>query len=206
MSAKNILQEYFQKQKRPFPKYNTVRVGGPDHKPIWQSTIELDTGEKYIGAANISKTKTEISAAEKALLVVGELNKILSEKEQLHIMPERSVLLVDVENMPKFIDEVNRKITGLQIYAFVGEHHHLAEKDFPSEVIKILSPSTRPDGADTCMQVFVGYLLAYDKYDNFYIATRDHYGSALAEMITSNIGAWTPKQAKLVTQIAHIIN
>lgn len=121
----------------------------------------------------------------------------------------KTALLVDVENMPNFIDSVVQEISGLDIYAFVGEHHCLSDRKFPSGVIKILSPSTRSDGTDTCMQVYIGFLLGSGSkdYDNYLIATRDHYGSALVDMITNklqNIITWTPKNAKVVTQITHI--
>lgn len=116
----------------------------------------------------------------------------------------RTVLMVDVENLPKFIDEVVKQITGLTIYAFVGEHHCLAGKEFPKGVIKILSPSTRQNGTDTCMQVYTGVFLTKDLFDTYLIATRDHYGSALVDMITADSLAWKRKNARVVTQISHI--
>lgn len=121
----------------------------------------------------------------------------------------RAAVLVDIENMPKFIDDIKDmsfrpKYTSVTIYAFVGEHHCLVDKDFPEYVIKIISPSTRPDGTDSCIQVYTGMLLAREEYDTYLIATRDHFGSALVEMImTSNLG-WNNKYAKVVTKPAHI--
>ena len=116
----------------------------------------------------------------------------------------RMVLLVDVENMPNFIDEVLKEIQGLSIYAFVGYHHALCDKQFPSSVTKILSPSTRTDGTDTCMQVYVGYFLANDMFDIYLIATRDHFGSSLVDMITAESLLWTPKNGKVVTKVRHL--
>lgn len=200
MSLKNRLQEYFQKQGKPLPQYETVRVDGTDHRPVWQSCVHLYDGKKYIGDPDISKTKAEISAAENALMEIES-----SKTSILRGITERTVLLVDVENMPNFIDEVVKEITGLRIYAFIGEHHCLANKIYPAGVIKVLSPSTRSDGTDTCMQVYTGFLLgSQDYYNRYLIATRDHYGSALIDMITSNIGFWIPKEARLVTQVSHI--
>jgi hypothetical protein len=121
----------------------------------------------------------------------------------------RAAILVDVENMPKFIDDIKDmifvpKYTSVTIYAFVGEHHCLVDKDFPEHVVKIISPSTRPDGTDCCIQVYTGMLLAREEYDTYLIATRDHFGSALVEMImTSNLG-WNNKCARVVTKPAHI--
>jgi hypothetical protein len=122
------------------------------------------------------------------------------------MVPPRTALFVDVENMPNFIDEVNIAIDGLTIYAFIGHHHCLATKTWSgSNVTKILSHSTRPDGTDTAMQVYIGYHLAHNNYDRYYIATRDHYGSALVEMISVQPGPWEQKLGYLVTQVGHIL-
>lgn len=109
-------------------------------------------------------------------------------------------MLVDVENRPKFIDNIADLIANYTIYAFIGEHHCLAEKVFPQPVIKIISPSTRPDGTDTCMQVYTGMLLTLEKYDGYIIVTQDHYGSTLVEMITSSIFGWKAKPARVVSR------
>ena len=228
LNYKNHLQEYFQKQHMELPKYVARKVSGPAHCPVWQSEVKLYNGSTYIGDTNITKSVAEISAAEKALKALklipdtesysADLNLI--EKFKLDINPilskplksavPKTLLLVDVENMHNFIDDVVREISGLNIYAFVGEHHHLATKIFPTGVIKIISPSAHSDGTDTCMQVYIGFLLGSGckDYENYLIATRDHYGSALVDMITcklqGDIKTWNPKYAKVVTQISHI--
>jgi hypothetical protein len=104
------------------------------------------------------------------------------------LMPVKSVLIVDVENLPKFIDEYNGQNFqnfDVEIFAFVGKYHCLSTKKFPENVKKILSPSTRADGTDTCIQVFVGIMLCKEVYDYYFIATLDHFGSALVDMICS---------------------
>lgn len=111
-----------------------------------------------------------------------------------------TVILVDVENLPKFIDEIKDRVNEFVIYAFVGEHHCLSDKIFPESVIKILSPSTRPDGSDTCMQVYTGVMLACEMFDNYIIATRDHFGSTLVEMISTSGLGWKNKNARLVSK------
>lgn len=111
-----------------------------------------------------------------------------------------TVILVDVENLPKFIDEIKHRVNEFVIYAFVGEHHCLSDKIFPEGVIKISSPSTRPDGSDTCMQVYTGVMLACEMFDNYIIVTRDHYGSALVEMISTPGLGWKHKNARLVSK------
>jgi hypothetical protein len=198
MSAKNQLQEFFQKQQLPLPKYTIHRVGGPDHRPQYQSTLSYND-VVLTGAIFSNKGQATLDVAEQAL-------KLLNTSEPLKIQsPDRTALFVDVENMPHFIDEVQKKIEGMTIYAFVGHHHHLSNKEWLSPIIKILVHSTRPDGTDTAMQVYVGYHLAHHNYDRYYIATRDHYGATLVEMISVQPGPWQSKTAYMVSQVDHII-
>ena len=214
MSAKNRLQEHFQRNQLPLPKYTSTRSGGTDHKPLWLSCVKISNDTEIKSDIMSNKIEAEQSAAEKALLALVPTENINPKT----IAPVGTALLVDVENLPNFIDEIVKEIAGLKIYAFVGEHHCLAQKNFPDGVIKVISPSTRSDGTDTCMQVYVGYLLARNEYNTYLIATRDHYGSALVDMITANIKAydcsnspidgfniWKAKDARLVTQVSHIL-
>lgn len=261
-TAKNQLQELFQKKQLPLPKYDTVRSGGADHEPLWISTVTLYNGQKFSGDIYSNKSKADASAALKALrtligvskqtsykpgpvrvppivpntmisVPLGQIPPIVPSKiisvspgQVAPILPivsplvtdlvtrvdkisvstntGKTALLVDVENLPKFIDESISRLNEFTVYAFVGEHHHSVDKEFPEGVIKILSPSTRADGTDTCMQVYIGMLLAREAYDNYLIATRDHYGSALVEMIMCPNLGWLNKSARLVTKSSQL--
>jgi len=68
MSAKNALQEHFQKLGKPLPMYTTVRKGGSDHTPRFLSTVILANGDKFRGSGS-NKKKAELRAAEKAVKV-----------------------------------------------------------------------------------------------------------------------------------------
>lgn len=195
-NAKNLVQEYFQKRHTSIPKYETLRIAGSDHQPIWQSCVVIDD-TTIVGDPHVRKSCAEISVSEKCLTFLSK-NKIINK------ISERSALLVDVENMPNFIDDVLNNISGLDIYAFIGIHHCLSQKTFPEGVIKILSPSSRPDGTDTCMQMYVAILLAQERYDNYFIATHDHYGHSLVDMITYSGLLWKAKNARVVTSVSHI--
>jgi hypothetical protein len=116
----------------------------------------------------------------------------------------RTAILVDVENLQKFIYEIVERINEFTVYAFVGEHHCLVDRQLPNGVIRIISPSTRSDGTDTCMQVYVGMLLTIEAHDNYLIATRDHFGSTLVEMITCPNLGWVNKPARLVTKASQL--
>src|SRR5690606_2609736 len=112
----------------------------------------------------------------------------------------RTVFLIDLENMPKIIEELNEN-KYMDIFIFVGEHHNLVKKEYKLKSTKIISPSSRKDGTDTCMQVYVGFLLNENKYDTYLIATKDHYGFALADIIVSNQLGWKNKTAKVISDI-----
>jgi|SRR3972149_4142912 len=202
MSAKNQLQEYFQKKDIPLPQYESIRVGGADHEPGWMSSVVFPDGSRFDGTVHPTKSSAQCSAAEKAL---ARLNSITIEKSiDRRTVDPRTVLLVDVENLPGFIGEVLAEVEGLDIFAFVGEHHCLSSREYPSGVTVIHSPSTRSDGTDTCIQVYIGCLLSMNRYDTYLIATRDHYGSALVDIISSTTLPWVGKLARVVTKVSHI--
>jgi hypothetical protein len=239
---KNLLQEFCHRITIPLPKYETERIDGTDHLPIWVSTVIILFSDplKISGEQKGKKVDAEISSARKALeYLCNHLYKDIPPakylKDILHPLTDKdngnlgknslsiiksihsntskyknvgfegkTVLIIDIENLPKLIFSINTKIPNLSIYAFVGEHHALYNAKYPEEVKKIISPSTRPDGTDTCIQVFTGAALARESYDYYLIATRDHFGSALVEMISSPDLGWIPKHAKLVTKAADI--
>lgn len=207
--SKNTLQEYCQGRKLPLPSYKTIRVGGSDHAPTWKSTVTIYDGRQFEGDIGPIKSRAEGLAAFNAISAlnhtkISEIDRKVPEISKQIMMPPKTALLVDVENLPKFIDELPLNINNLTVYAFIGRHHCLVDKKFPPGTIKVISPSTRPDGTDTCMQVYTGALLSKEVYDTYLIATRDHYGSALVEMIMSNDLFWPPKSARLVTQISQL--
>lgn len=198
-ASKNNLQEYCQKRKQPLPEYTSVRMGGTDNEPLWQSSITVDDKE-YLGSICSSKKRAELSAAQVALTNIGNI-----EEDSIKMVIGKVALFVDVENMPHFADEVAKKFGGnIVIYAVVGEHHHLSDKEFTPNIIKIISHSTRQDGTDTCIQVYIGWLLSQNAYNTYLIATLDHFGSALVDIITSPISPWPKIEAKVVTKISHI--
>ena len=216
-ASKNVLQEYYQKRKLSLPKYVTSRVGGTDNDPQWLSIVTLHDGTKYTGNV-CSKLKTsEFSVASIALADIHKSTKIaINKKEEiceeiddivLFKANKRAVLIVDLENLHKILDLItDRELNDndLTIYAFVREHHDLVDKSFTKEIIKVVSPSTCPDGTDTCIQIHIGIFLSNDLYDNYFIATRAKFGSNLVDMIISNKFGWKNKQAKVVTKLSQM--
>lgn len=216
MSSKNRLQEIFQQQGLALPVYHTEQIGGPAHAPVWVSEVKLPSGERTRGDKTTSKTAAEQSAADKALLKIA--SRSASPKKVLHIdqtvsvrptPPEqksviRTCLLINGENLPDLAKTASSfLVPGLEILIFIGHHHHhLSERDYG--VQKVLVPTTHLNGVDSCMQVYVGTFLQTDKYDRYLIGTRDHFGSALVDLIQSPEMPWAAKTAILVTTEEHI--
>lgn len=210
MSSKNDLQEYCQKRRWALPKYITERCGGSDHQPLWRSTVDLG-GTAITGWIQSNRVEAEQQVAGAALRYLASM-AIAPPKRTI---APGTVLLVDIENMPKFIDAVVAEVEGLDIFGFVGMHHSLAHRELPTPAIKMVTPSTRPDATDTYIQTYAGYLISQQRYTTYLIATRDHFGSALVDIITNAFPHVTRAQlhatdsqlqlqARVVTDVCHI--
>ena len=247
-NPKNALQETFQRSDLPLPTYETKRVGGPSHLPIWKSTVKLFDGRTFEGDLESSKTGSEMSAAAKALftlkpkttsadskLVLTTENALSDEKtldqapslwlSRMTLQPYSSpylslaskftktlkgyvVLLIDYENIPELVRQSTQRldVTNLSIYSFVGMHHHAADKDHGPNITKVISKSSRKDGVDSCIQVHVGAFLNDQTYDAYMIATRDHFGASLIDMISSDGMVWSKRPSEVVSTIEHVID
>lgn len=210
-NPKSKLKEYLQKRKLPPVKYSSNKIGGSDHKPIWSSTVILHSGESFTGEPCSNKIMAEMSCSEKILeFFLGDECpkkdlplKECQSSESIVDIPSK-VVLIDLENVPNFIKEGEDILKSYKVYAFVGENHDLAAKALPPWVDKIIVPSTRPNGVDTCMQVYTGVFLFLETFEIYIIATRDKFGSNLAEMIMAPNLAWKPKIAKHISRPSQI--
>ena len=113
----------------------------------------------------------------------------------------RCAIYVDVENLHNLTREVAQVATGLDIYAVVGEHHPSAAKDYPDNVTVIRSHTNHANGADICMTMIVTTHLVQNQYDLYLIGTRDKFGSALVDLISSDHYGWEAKEARLITRV-----
>ena len=69
MSYKNLLQEYYQKQGKPLPLYNTTFESGEAHIPTWLCILKLEDGKKFQAKGQNKKT-AEMEAANLAYTFV----------------------------------------------------------------------------------------------------------------------------------------
>lgn len=213
--SKKLLQEYRQRKGLSLPKYISSQEGSA-HNPIWTSIVEIyipDSGTvSFSSVGKSTKKGAEEDAASKALEIsLCSEPKLSSPKPKLDssgadIYVNRKIaLMVDVENLPKLIFQLPR-FGGIDIYAFVGKHHPGAEVDYQQHgAIKIISPSTRQDGTDTCMQTYVGALLHANRYEEYLIASRDHFAGALVDLISADTRFWNGIKATVVTTADHVL-
>lgn len=214
-NPKNRLLERCVRERLAPPLWqDPVRVAGTaDHCPLWLSTVVLWDGTACRSQPFPTKMEAEMSSAQQALNVMAlrELPSTpttattSSSTTQSPVVPKRvpgrKALLIDVENLPKFVTHLTeQQMRDYACYAFVGEHHALVDRELPSQVTRIVSPSTRPDGSDSCIQVYAGFLVAQQCYDEIVVATRDHFGSALCDQLQSDSLLWTPVKARVVSQ------
>jgi hypothetical protein len=201
---KNRLQEHHYKYKYPPPQYVTSRCGGKDNAALWQSTVTIYNHQVFVGNPQKTKTLAEKSAAYLALSHLGLLLQVAKFKT---VYDRPTVILIDLENLPKFVNDIpaeDFENPNLTVYAFVGVDHPLAEKFNHQKVTKVLSPSNRPDGCDACIQVYAGMMLTQNKFEYYIIATRDHFGYALADMIECHHLGWIGRECKVITDYCKI--
>ncbi len=227
ISSKNALQEYYQKRSLPLPRYTTIQIS---QTPIrWKSTVLLHDGKKFQGNVESSKSAAELSAAGTALYLdlqpLDNNKKVVKSPTTSTVknttavkLALDTVIIIDVENMPKILNEVVPLLaiyTNLYVYAFVGEHHpqhditintqkNILDDDRRSRVTVVSSKSTRPDGSDTCIQLYVGAFLFDETYDAYLICTIDHFGGGMVDLISATDMLWPKKQACVVTKLDHI--
>lgn len=200
---KNLLQEHFQKQYLSLPKYETICIGMVDNQQQWQTKLTLFDGSKYIGEPAFSKKVAESSAAEQALLALSSKPKTL--KSLQNTVKNNMAIMIDVENLHNFHKSIPEKdYDRFDVYIFVGKNHNTVDKVFHERATKIISPSTRPNGTDTCMQVFIGSCLERQLYRKYFIATGDRFGDNLVEMITCDTLGWKSQEAYAVVKYSQI--
>lgn len=186
---KSRLSVYCQKNNLPFPVYIDER----DSNLLWTSTISLPhivcTGE-----AKKSKKEAQDNTAHKVLSQIEEDAESVGTSGF-----KNSCLLIDVENLHTFADLVSGKVTGLDIYAFVGRFHPLNNKTFGDDISRVIVNTAHKDGCDVCIELYTGIFLSQEKYETYYIATRDNFAHPLVELIRDPNNIWKPANAIVVT-------
>ncbi len=198
MSAKNLLQEFCQKSKLDTPKYNTVRIGGDDHNPIWKA--DLMVFDKKFSSEGKTKKEAELNVADvaykkikktKVTVVVKErenapvISKVQkSTLEKINLSPFKNIILVDAENQDVDDKYLTSNTKDNMFMMFVAKNTSKnwvfrAQDNFKDSCYVFISQCVGKDAADHMLTFYLGKLsvLAPDK--KYYILTKDHYGEYL---------------------------
>lgn len=196
LSAKNLLQEYYQKAKQPLPIY-TADSSGPPHQPTWIARVAVADGTVVSGFPKTSRVKAELSAAEEACNVLKFHNKIRESKSDLQrALPSEGVgwgktesfktygtdeqslsFLVDLETASSEVEVLLKGgVLETQISSFA--RMKLPEATKADHVI----PSSRSEAVDLAIAMALMRWLDEDQGAKFVIITRNTFGVTIAEI------------------------
>ena len=202
MSAKNKVQEYFQSQRLPVPKYSSKQVGGSSHEPQWQSTVtNCSEVNRVISGVFKNKKAAEQDAASKLL---SQLETIINEQKTTIVVDYCDLaIMVDLENQPEFLNQLlsvvefqSESDSQITIYGIAAKNHSSFQKlhktiaDYESKqlginIIEIQINSSRRDGADIGLSLLVGMLIEKDIFSKFIVVSNDHFAHALVDSVKS---------------------
>ena len=204
MNYINAIQEYCQKNKIEFPKYDGSSIG-PPHNPKWNANVSLWDGYIFEGSGKTFKEAKQ-DAAQWAYKHI--ISKNTKKKEQIALTNKKKNLsncsdfyIIDLDNYNKFLTDYT---LGIQkdpmiynnslflIYAY--RNNPLIDDIRFKELglkINVIDLDDR-DATDFYMTFQLGQYLIKNKelfsltlssYRSFYILTNDHFGKILAFLI-----------------------
>lgn len=199
MSAKNQLQEFFQRNKLSLPEYTYIRSGGEDHCPEWICEIQCRIGDEteiFISDVCLSKKEASTEAATKALEAVEKAEERIlefeeSQKMTLSVDPTHTLILLDLENVPhsyknlckrvKIVDPSKVSIVGF--YAHTSTHIRskvVGESERHSHILHLLeATSSSSDAADVGMCIWIGEVIGMIE-STIRLSKQDtHYNAAM---------------------------
>jgi len=196
-STKNILQEYFQRNKLSMPYYSTDKTD----KGEWISTVKFSVNcqnYNFEGSPSAKKRQAECNAANKALEEMSTEFKKIQKTKISHLrtvdvgeifVPTRdqdkyTYVLVDFENISKIarLNLLDHQTSTLTVLRFVS---HLHVKAVTDEVNCVIDSSIK-DAVDHYISFYVGGLC--NKIPTtvplyIFILTRDHFASSIPTFV-----------------------
>lgn len=170
---KNILQEFCQKNKLEFPLYSSY----PTNQG-WKASVKLLNRETF-SDVNPKKVDSESQAAERMLIAMNINEFEVSPVPFVNQPFPKYLHVIDGENINITAPE---QTSDTSWFIFFYKNHGKASRSFPVE--KILVKSSRPDGVDSYIQLFVGVEIQKNPHlEMVYIHTRDKFGHSLADAI-----------------------
>lgn len=189
---KNLLNEHCQKHRLTI-KYNTVRAGGFDHLPLFQSTVDIGHSQA-IGTILPSKVSAEQSAAQilwqqlQATLpplpsIVPNFVKSSPEKVKSD-ETENILVIVDLENQQKYVkameDFNNVKSSNVK---FLVIYSKLCTPKISPTISSLVIESAHRDSSDIGIIVLITQHILSGNYKKINCITRDHFGHALSDVV-----------------------
>jgi hypothetical protein len=175
---KNILQEYFQKNSLPLPKYETKRYGGVDHEPMFKSAVTLFFSDSTTTFESLYPSPTAKGAEmEVAKMAIPYLNtySFPSNKKKSNV-----IVLVDIENQGVISTETLLKnYNSPNVHIFFGSNFPPCSKLCQYDCVFHYVESAITDASDVAIILFLATLPATSTVA---ILTRDHFGDILEEM------------------------
>lgn len=204
MSYKNLLQEYYQKQGKPLPLYNTTFESGEAHIPTWMCILKLEDGKKF-QAKGPNKKTAEMDAANLAYTFVKNtmmtgLSKDNSSTESdddnppdairiryERVSPPIIYIYLDSENQQEGVKEFSSSKIKIdtELYAYATKHSAVHQKLTRENLISKknirTTKSTRKDAADIKLTVDVVRERNID--DHIMLISNDHFVDSLKDVL-----------------------
>lgn len=180
ISHKNILLEFCQKNKIPLI-FDTKRIGGTDHNPLWKSTTNFQG--IFFETQNSFQSKVQ-AEQELSILILNDIENKNKNKTK-KILSKNILLIIDLENSKNYeflSDYENLEIIGI------------CSRNFPiKENLKIntkVVESTSKDAADIAIIMYITKLIIErlsETSPTILLLTKDHFGKTFEECISSKI-------------------
>lgn len=118
---------------------------------------------------------------------------------------KRIVIIVDLENLPNFPLMI-RDLCSIKTDLITVSSKHSAVK-VPTYSKHYYTPSMRSDAADTCIIMLIGMFLQSEKYDEYFVATRDKFIVPVVDCVTSGTTPklFEPKPIHIVSKREHLL-
>lgn len=196
MSAKNKLQEIYQKRQEELPTYISVNLSGQAHEPEWKAQVKTIDGYEVWSESFGKKTQAENDAAAKCLkLREKHVERRIQNTKYIRPDKPKTILLIDLENVPQ-AGKVNIIAPDLRVIGFVGKYNRGILKDrawLESIMELVITDTVCDDAADHALTFHAGviasrYLVQAQKGEQsslptIIILSSDHFGAVPVEFL-----------------------
>ena len=197
LTYRTLLNTYCQKNSLLYPKFNTQKISGEAHKPVFQCKIIFEY-KSYI--SNLLATKAECEE-DIAKQIYEELNKedenndeniktyknfrdflgfLIQEKKSKSTL---KLMMIDLENISNIDWENVKKYANSHTIVIVkGKGSNLKFQRNDIELCMVIAEIYDKDAADTLMILIVGASFTF--VDEYVIISRDHFATTLKKIMS----------------------